>query len=417
MILRIAVLIPLFLYGAAIIALTYALFRKNGRGNGYPAAGGGLPGVSVIIPFRNEERNLPALLESLEKQSYNGVIEIIFVNDGSDDNGVDIIKKYLNHNGGSGAGTVNGHIQGNEAISVKIIDLRLSGSVKLTSKQQALDLGAAESSQPLMLFTDADMVLAPDWAENLVRSQIASGADLVFGHTSIITGKNVTADKYIGVKPKTSVFALFEAYQLEFLFAFAYAFSKLNLTGSCMGNNLLVVKDTYVKCGGQRGVGYNIVEDRALLELLRKKGFLTAAAEPFHVTAKTWPSRSLKQFFNQTARWVRGGMRMGGGLFAAGMLLLVQNLAVCLTVTAGAALLLTGRGILTVLKLAAAPAIINFLLTWIFTAAAFRKTAAPTARLLYPAYYIFMMAETAITALSLIFNRKIEWKNRKLGGT
>jgi len=371
-----AVIAPLFLYGAAVAALTAALFVKNRSQNKHCSAGDNFPGVSIIIPFRNEERNLPALLESLAKQSYRGMIEVIFVNDGSDDNGADVISR---------------HIQGNGRITVKIVDLQLSNDAKLTSKQQALDIGVGESSHPLLLFTDADMVLSPEWAEALVRSQASSGADLVFGHTSISRGgKN------------TRPFAMFESYQLEFLFAFAYAFSKLNLAGSCMGNNLLVVKDAYIKCGGQRGVGYSMVEDRDLLGLLRKKGFRAAAAEPFRVTAATWPSRTRKQFASQTARWVRGGLRPGGGLFAAGILLLFQNMILPLSaagIMPGTAAILSG---------------VNFLLTWVFTAAAFKITASPAPKLLYPAYYVFMMAETVIFAASLIFRPKIEWKGRKL---
>jgi len=389
MILDCLILIPLILYCAAIAALTAALFRKNRPKDGYSIAGGNLPGVSIIIPFRNEEDNLPTLLESLGKQNYGGMMEVIFVNDGSEDNGVDVIKECLNLSGESG-NTIKGQFKGNSAVSVKIVDLLLS-DVKLTSKQQALDLGVSESSNPLVLFTDADMILAPNWAESLVRSQGVSGAELVFGHTSISQDGR-----------KTRFFTMLEAYQLEFLFAFAYAFSKLNLTGSCMGNNLLVVKDTYIKCGGQRGIGYSIVEDRALLELLRKKGFSTTAAEPFHAAAATWPSRSWKQFFSQTTRWACGGLRPKGGLFGAGLLLLFQNIILPLSIF----------GIMP--KAAAILSGINFLLTWVFTAAAFKKNASPAPTLLYPIYYIFMMAETAIFALSLIFNRKIEWKNRKL---
>jgi cellulose synthase/poly-beta-1,6-N-acetylglucosamine synthase-like glycosyltransferase len=96
-----AILIPLLLYGAAVAALTFALFGKNRKkglcSNIYDSNGDyindkNLPGVSIIIPFRNEEDNLPALLESLKKQNYTGMMEVIFVNDRSEDNGVGVIK-------------------------------------------------------------------------------------------------------------------------------------------------------------------------------------------------------------------------------------------------------------------------------------------------------------------------------------
>ena len=420
-----AAAIPLLLYGAAVAALAAALFGKNRQyglsGNIYDSNGDcinddDLPGVSIIIPFRNEEENLPALLESLKAQNYTGMMEVVFVNDRSEDSGVDVIKNYINYININNINNNKNILENiviknshyNNAISFKIIDLQFSYDINLTSKQQALEHGVSESSHPLLLFTDADMVLAPNWAETLARSHLASGADLVFGHTSISRKGNFRR-----------LFTLFESYQLEFLFAFAYAFSRLNLTGSCMGNNLLIAREAYIKCGGQRGAGYSIVEDRALLELLRKRGFKTAAAEPFHVTAHTLPSRAWKQFFHQTTRWARGGLRPGGGLFWAGLLLLIQNFAF-LPVIWGTILPANYPApaqpacLMFMPETAAALAAINFLLTWAFLALAFGKARSPAPRLLYPAYYLFMMAETIVFALSLAFGRKIEWKGRDL---
>jgi len=51
---------------------------------------------SILIPFRNEAENLPDLLKSIEALKYpKHLFEIIFVDDESDDDSVDIIKKTL----------------------------------------------------------------------------------------------------------------------------------------------------------------------------------------------------------------------------------------------------------------------------------------------------------------------------------
>ncbi|MFZ9848246.1 MAG: glycosyltransferase, partial [Flavobacteriales bacterium] len=43
-------------------------------------------GVSIVVPFRNEEKNLPACIASLKKLDYpRDLYEIIFVNDHSTD--------------------------------------------------------------------------------------------------------------------------------------------------------------------------------------------------------------------------------------------------------------------------------------------------------------------------------------------
>lgn len=50
--------------------------------------------LSVIIPVYNEEKNIPMLLKNLIPEIKNYAFEIIFVNDGSNDNTAEIIKNY-----------------------------------------------------------------------------------------------------------------------------------------------------------------------------------------------------------------------------------------------------------------------------------------------------------------------------------
>ncbi|GBU21137.1 glycosyl transferase [Fibrobacteres bacterium R8-0-B4] len=420
----------LFAYGGAVIAMMSVLFVKAARRKKSSAAdteidakgmqdaiNSGAPGVSVVIPFRNEERNLDALLASIDGQNYSGMMEIIFVNDGSEDRGADVIKRFVPSNKNLCINTLD--LQSS-------IDINIGMDKRLTSKQRALDFGVDHSSYRLILFTDADMILEPTWAESMVNSHLSTGADMVFGHTSIMRGGvnmgmdisiDNDIDNYNDIGIDTDVdakfrdtksgfinklFTLLESYQLEYLFSFAHAFSKLNLTGSCMGNNILITNEAYTACGGQRGVGYTIVEDRALLGIVRKRGFKTAAQEPFTVTALTYPSQSKKRFADQMLRWARGGLRPGGGLFAAGLLLLIQNIAFLLS-------MMWIMPLTLVLQSAA-----NFILTWAFLTISFHKNGSPVPKILFPAYYIFMMAETAVFLPLMLFGRGIEWKDRKI---
>ena len=54
------------------------------------------PLISVIIPIFNAEKYIKKCLNSITKQSLNQ-IEIICINDGSNDNTLNILKKYLTH--------------------------------------------------------------------------------------------------------------------------------------------------------------------------------------------------------------------------------------------------------------------------------------------------------------------------------
>ncbi|HOH51813.1 MAG TPA: glycosyltransferase, partial [Candidatus Hydrogenedentes bacterium] len=74
----------------AVVAVLGALWAAGGlflraapSRDAAPSAGG-FPAVTVIIPARNEEDNLPRLLDSLAGQGVPGV-EVIVVDDGSTD--------------------------------------------------------------------------------------------------------------------------------------------------------------------------------------------------------------------------------------------------------------------------------------------------------------------------------------------
>ncbi len=50
--------------------------------------------ISVIIPAKNEAENLPALFETLEKQTYSN-FEIILVDDRSDDDTASVMTDFM----------------------------------------------------------------------------------------------------------------------------------------------------------------------------------------------------------------------------------------------------------------------------------------------------------------------------------
>ena len=162
----------------------------------------------------------------------------------------------------------------------------------LTSKQQALDFGIDKARYEWIALTDADMKLLPQWLDSLMMSS-DQNTDMVFGHTAIMTDNRV--------------FTHIQAFQLEFLFCAAHAFHKVGITGSCMGNNMLVSKQAYQKAGGQKAIGYNMVEDRALLNLFKQKKMNISCTEPFLPLALTYPCENWHLFFirlKMGKRWI-----------------------------------------------------------------------------------------------------------------
>ncbi|MGC4021810.1 MAG: glycosyltransferase [Cyclobacteriaceae bacterium] len=74
-----------------LIGMRLALGKKNGVTENQKI-------ISVIIPFRNEEKNIDLLLTSLKNQSYSpDAFEIIIIDDHSEDNSFEKAKRWLSH--------------------------------------------------------------------------------------------------------------------------------------------------------------------------------------------------------------------------------------------------------------------------------------------------------------------------------
>jgi len=107
--------------------------------------------ISVIIPFRNEEKHLPDLLDCIIRQTYPPqFLEFIFVDDHSTDKGPELItdlieKEQLGH----------------------FTLLRLTSEDGF-SKKAALKKGIEHSHGELIITTDADCIMGQSWLSQIV---------------------------------------------------------------------------------------------------------------------------------------------------------------------------------------------------------------------------------------------------------
>lgn len=237
-------------------------------------------GFSLVIPFRNEAHNLYALLASLADQKISIPYEVILINDGSTDDYVVVLEKAT---------------ADFPDLQVVVVNNHFNENVSLSSKQQAIDTGVAESSFDWLVFTDADMKFNSGWLHILYESCNTESGRFVFGRTAIIEEK--------------SLFSKFQALQLGFLFGNAWFLAHARIDSSCMGNNIAIEKKLYNEIGGQKAIGYSIVEDKKLLSVVRKKGVTPTPSKHFYAFAKTHPSKSMSEFTHQMIRWLKGGMQ------------------------------------------------------------------------------------------------------------
>ena len=133
--------------------------RERALGTGRPAR----PRVSILIPARNEEHNLPRLLDSVAGQS--GVdFEVLVYDDGSEDATWDVIRSRADVTGVRGDGPPDGWY----------------------GKVHALHELSGRAKGDILLFLDADTELLDENAlARLVRRYEAAGGGLITGITRL----------------------------------------------------------------------------------------------------------------------------------------------------------------------------------------------------------------------------------------
>lgn len=192
--------------------------------------------VSLIIPARNEEKNLPILLKSAQIQRFS-FYEVIVADDGSEDETANIARTY----------------------GAQVIPVKKEGD--WTGKTAANWQGANHASGDLLIFMDADT-----WFAN-----------------SEVVGKLVAAYKEQGNKGILSIqpyhhiqkfyensSVIFNIITMAGMNAFSILGNKLSEAG-VFGPFLLCQKEEYIQMGGQDVVQEALIEGFALGKIYKEK--------------------------------------------------------------------------------------------------------------------------------------------------
>jgi len=124
--------------------------------------------VSVIVPVYNAERFIRKCLDGLVAQDYpREDLEIIIVDNGSEDRTPDIISEYK--------------------------DIKLLFEREIQSSYAARNRGLEYAKGDILAFTDADCVPEPSWVSEGARCFDETGADMIGGRVRFIYSKRQTA--------------------------------------------------------------------------------------------------------------------------------------------------------------------------------------------------------------------------------
>ncbi|WP_044561846.1 glycosyltransferase [Azospirillum sp. B4] len=212
---------------------------------------GGWPSVTAIIPARNEADGIAQVITSLGAQDYPGTLNIVLVDDGSDDGTAELARHAAESSGSTAVLTV-----------LTGADLAPGWTGKLWAVRQGIDHVQAGDFPPDYLWlTDADIAYAPDTLTRLV--------------TRAQTENRVLVSLMAKLRCQSWAEKLFIPAFIYF-FQMLYPFGRVNDSGSTVaaaaGGCMLVERRALARAGGIDSIRDALIDDCALGRRLKTQG-------------------------------------------------------------------------------------------------------------------------------------------------
>ena len=246
---------------------------------GKPAEGRGRtsPSITVVIPARNEEANLPRLFASLERQSCSD-FSMVFVDDRSTDRTPALFTDWAARHPGR--------------VRLVRIDEPPDGK---NPKQRALGAGCAGVATEVILFTDADCTVPERWVEETSRCYLDSRVGLVIGA--------------ITTRQDRGAVSRFHAFDHLFKYGYTAGTVGIGMPTGGFGNNLSIRTAALRDVGGFESLGFSTTEDAALIAAIRTRTRWRVCALFDRATlVVTEPLANLAEVAAQEVRWHVGGL-------------------------------------------------------------------------------------------------------------
>lgn len=228
--------------------------------------------VTVMIAARNEENNIRFTIEDLLVQDYpKELTEIIIVDDHSTDSTAGIIRNYENQ-------------------GIKLLQLKEDQPLN-SYKKKAIAKAISMSAGDLMVATDADCRMGPQWLST------------VAGYYE--DNNLVMISSPVAYFEERTLFEYMQTLEFAYLIGVGASFIGNQHASTCNGANLAYRKDIFYEVGGFSGID-NLAsgDDELLLQKVAKRypgriGFLKHRKAIVY----THPKHTLGSFLKQRRRW------------------------------------------------------------------------------------------------------------------
>jgi cellulose synthase/poly-beta-1,6-N-acetylglucosamine synthase-like glycosyltransferase len=227
--------------------------------------------LSVIVPARNEEKNISFLLDALSQQTYpKDSFEIIVVDDFSADSTAEAVKKFPSSN---------------------VFLIQPEAPSEFSSKKRSIEAGIEKAKGELIIATDADCIPTKSWLETINNFYVKNDAAFIAAPVKFSYNK--------------SLLQFFQSLDFLTLQGITAASVSANFHTMCNGANLAYKKEAFQNVNGFDGIDKVATGDDMLL---MHKIWKQYPNKIFYLKNKdaivtTQPMFNWKDFFMQRKRW------------------------------------------------------------------------------------------------------------------
>ena len=275
-----------FAFPVCLLFLVYAglilVYRRNWKVIPGFEPDPGMPRttISVLIPARNEEKNILLCLASLAGQTYpRDRFEVIVLDDHSTDGTVQAVRSFA---GG---------------LRLRCIAMADQPAPAITTafKKFAIDTGVRAATGELIVTTDADCLFHPDWLLTMAAFYEQKQAKLIAAPVRIA----------VHGQPAPGLLGIFQTLDFITLQGITGASVQARMHSMCNGANLAYTAQAFEEAGGFKGID-NIPSGDDLL--LMHKIALLHPDKVFYLKnpraiVTTAPATGWAVFLHQRVRW------------------------------------------------------------------------------------------------------------------
>lgn len=240
-----------------------------------------LPLLTVIIPARNEEKNIGKCLQSIKEQHLpSSWFEVIVVDDHSDDDTAEIVQAF-------------------PMASLRIISLKgqVNTNAMNSYKKKAIEIAIREAKGELIVTTDADCLAGTQWLDTI--------AGYYQRHNPVFIAAPVFYMSSASGGFFNQCLYLFQCLDLMALQGITAAAVYKKVHNMCNGANLAYTKQVFKEVDGFEGINEIASgDDMLLMQKIQKShpeciGYIKSRS----AIVQTWAEESLFSFLHQRIRW------------------------------------------------------------------------------------------------------------------